>query len=100
GCSYNVFQKMIEREMLNPEEVRILWKSDPMPVDLITVRSELPQKLKRQLKDVYLRVAYEAPASAGYFYEEWNDSTLVFRPAHDSLYAEVRRLSELITNEL
>ena len=100
GCSHNVFQKMIERGMLNPEDVRILWKSNPMPVDLVTVRSGLSQDLKDRLRDIYLRVADEEPASAGYFYEEWNDSSLVFLPAYDTLYAEIRRLSRLVTNEL
>ncbi|MEM6830333.1 MAG: phosphate/phosphite/phosphonate ABC transporter substrate-binding protein [Bacteroidota bacterium] len=100
GCSYNVFKKMIEREMLDTSQVRILWKSAPMPVDLVTVRKGLPEKVKQQLREIYVRVADEEPASAGYFYEEWNDSTLVFQPAHDSLYSEIRRLSQLVMNDL
>lgn len=100
GCSLNVFNKMIEREMIKTENVNIIWKSNPMPVDLVTVRSGLSQKLKNKLQDIYLRVAYEEPASAGYFYEEWNDSTLVFLAANDSLYSEIRSLSELVLNEL
>lgn len=100
GCSNNVFGKMIERGMLDPEEVLILWKSDPMPVDLVTVRSGLSEEFKEKLRGIYLKVADEEPASAGYFYEEWNDSTLVFLPAYDSLYAEIRRLSDLVNNEL
>ena len=96
GCSYTVFRKMIERGMLKEDEVKILWKSKPLPVDLVTVRKGLSEGFKTRLRDIYLRLAEEVPASANYFYEEWNDSTLVFLPAHDSLYAEIRRLSKYI----
>ena len=96
GCSYNVYRKMIERGMLEEGKVKILWKSKPLPVDLVTVRKGLSAHFKAKLQDIYLRLAEEVPASASYFYEEWNDSTLVFLPAHDSLYAEMRQLSKYI----
>jgi len=93
GCSYTVFRKMIERGMLQADQVKILWKSRPLPVDLVTVRSGLSDSLKTRLLDIYTRLADEVPASANYFYEEWNDSSLVFLPVHDTLYNEIRRLS-------
>ena len=96
GCSYTVYRKMIERGMLKEDDVKILWKSKPLPVDLVTVRKGLSEQFKAKLLDIYLRLAEEVPASAGYFYEEWNDSTLVFLPAHDSLYADIRQLSKYI----
>jgi len=97
GCSYTVLHKMLERDMIDGNQVRVLWQSPPMPVDLVTVREGLSADMKEKLLDIYVRLADEVPASAEYFYREWDDSTLVFRPAHDSLYREIRRLSGQVT---
>ncbi|MEM6843717.1 MAG: phosphate/phosphite/phosphonate ABC transporter substrate-binding protein [Bacteroidota bacterium] len=98
GCSYTVFGKMLERGMIKANQVRILWQSEPLPVDLVTVREGLSDSLKTQLLDIYLRLSDEVPGTAQYFYQEWDDSTLVFLPAHDSLYREIRRLSGQVTD--
>lgn len=100
GCSYTVYNKMIKRGMLDTSQVRILWKSYDLPVDLVTVRGNLSETFKEKLRDSYKRMADEAPETAGYFYEEWNDSTLVYLPTQDSIYGDVRKLSEYVTSDL
>jgi len=100
GCSFTVYNKMIERGMLKKENVTILWKSQDLPVDLVTIRGGLSSKLKAKVKNAYIKMADEAPETAGYFYEEWNDSTLVYIPAKDKMYKEIRRLAKFVANDL
>ena len=100
GCSFTVFNKMIKRGMLNKEDVTILWKSQDLPVDLVTIRSGISPELKSEIKDAYVKMAEEAPETAGYFYEEWNDSSLVYIPAKDKMYNEIRRIANFIEKDL
>lgn len=98
-CSKTVFNQMIERGMLNADEVEILWKSLDLPVDLVTIRKGFSEEIKEKIKDAYVKMAQEAPETAGYFYEEWNDSTLVYIPAFDEMYSEIHRLAEYVNKE-
>ena len=100
GCSYTVYNNLIDRGMLKPVDVTILWKSDDLPVDVVTVRSGISDSLKTKIKDAYVRMADEAPETADYFYQEWNDSTLVYIPAKDNMYSEIRRLADFVNNDL
>lgn len=100
GCSYTVYNKMIKRGMLKPENVTILWKSDNLPVDVVTIRSGISEPLKNKIKDAYVKMADEAPETVVYFYEEWNDSTLVYIPASDNMYSEIRRLADFVNKDL
>lgn len=100
GCSYTVFNKMIERGMLKEEDVVVLWKSEDLPVDLVTIRRGFSDTFKTKVQNAYTKMADEAPETAGYFYEEWNDSTLVYIPAKDKMYNEIRRLSNFVNQDL
>ncbi|GAB1857654.1 putative selenate ABC transporter substrate-binding protein [Flavobacteriaceae bacterium MHTCC 0001] len=100
GCSFTVFNKMIERGMLKKEDITILWKSQDLPVDLVTIRSSIPSELKTTIKDAYVNMANEAPETAGYFYEKWKDSTLTYIPAKDKMYSEIRRFADFLENDL
>lgn len=100
GCSYTVYNKMIERGMLKREDVTVLWKSQDLPVDLVTVRGGISPEFKAKITEAYVKMADKAPETAGYFYEEWNDSTLVYIPAKDKMYSEIRRLSDFVNKDL
>lgn len=100
GCSYTVYNKMIARGMLNEEDIIVLWKSKNLPVDLVTIRNGIPDSLEVKIRDAYMKMADEAPETAGYFYEEWNDSTLVYIAAKDKMYNEIRRLADFVNKDL
>ncbi|MFV0248109.1 MAG: phosphate/phosphite/phosphonate ABC transporter substrate-binding protein [Tenacibaculum sp.] len=100
GCSYKVYNKMIKRGMLKEEEVTILWKSKDLPVDLVTIRNGISDALKTKVRNAYVKMADKAPETAGYFYEEWNDSSLVYIPAQDKMYSDIKRLANFVNKDL
>ena len=100
GCSFTVFNKMIDRGMLDINDVVVLWKSPDLPVDLVTIRKNIPSEYKSKIQNAYVQMAYEAPETASYFYEEWNDSSLVYIPANDSMYSEIHRLADYVNNDI
>lgn len=100
GCSHTVYNKMIERGMLKEEDVTLLWKSKDLPVDLVTIRNGITNELKNKVRNAYVKMADKAPETAGYFYEEWNDSSLVYVAAQDKMYSEIRRLANFVNKDL
>lgn len=100
GCSFTVFNKMIKRGMLDINDVVVLWKSSDLPVDLVTIRKGISNEFKAKIKNAYVQMAYEAPETASYFYEEWNDSSLIYIPANDSMYSEIHRLAAYVYSDI
>ena len=99
GVSYTVLNKLLERGAIKQEDYKVLWISKPIPVDLVTVRADLPEELKEKLRSLYMRMKDELPEIDQYFYDEWNDSTLRFIPVEDSAYSEVRKLANYIRKD-
>ena len=56
--------------------------------------------IKIKIKNALVSMADKAPETKSYFYEEWNDSSLVYVPAEDRMYQEIRRLSNFVNKDL
>ena len=48
---------MLERKLIEPNSVRIVWKSDPLPNDALVVRKGLDPKITARVRDVVLTLS-------------------------------------------
>lgn len=52
---------MLERDLLKAEDIRIIWVSDLIPNPVIAARSDLPQEMRDDLRDLFLNMRDDAP---------------------------------------
>lgn len=52
---------MLEREVLKEEDIRIIWQSDLIPNPVIAIRSDVPQQMKDDLRDLFLNMKEDNP---------------------------------------
>lgn len=50
---------IIDRGTITAEQIKVVWKSDPLPNDPLVVRTELDQKLVQQVQDLVLKITEE-----------------------------------------
>ncbi|MHB8171760.1 MAG: phosphonate ABC transporter substrate-binding protein [Thermincolia bacterium] len=59
------FNNMIEKGLLQKDELKVIWESDPIPGSPIAYRKDLPEDIKAKLKEVLLNVHNEDPTALG-----------------------------------
>jgi phosphonate transport system substrate-binding protein len=52
---------MLERGVLEADDIRIIWVSDLIPNPVIAIRSDVPQAMKDDLKEMFLNLNVDAP---------------------------------------
>lgn len=52
---------MLERGLLEANDIRIIWQSDLIPNPVIAVRSDVPQEMKDDLRNMFLNMREDAP---------------------------------------
>jgi phosphonate transport system substrate-binding protein len=57
GYSQGNLRRMVERGLLDMDDVRILWTSDLIPSSPLVVRKDLPKEAKETFRDVLLDLA-------------------------------------------
>jgi len=60
GASFDSFEKAVKAGAIDPNKVRVLAKSDPIPYPPIAMHPVLPAKVQQQLKDAFSTV-HQAP---------------------------------------
>lgn len=82
----------IARGMVKADEIRIVWKSDPIPGSPIVMRRDLPGPLKERLRAAFAGM-HDIPWSKGTVIKRWV-------PATDADYAVVRDTAKLLNLDL
>lgn len=54
AISANTYTRLLERGLIEEDDMTILWMSDPIPTGPVMVRSDLPEALKEKLRQAYL----------------------------------------------
>jgi len=72
------YNLMVSKGLISPDENKIIWESDPIPGSPLAYRKDLPEDIKKRIKDAVLDIHKEEPATLGYIgkvlrYEETND---------------------------
>ena len=52
---------MLERGILDAEDIRIIWVSDLIPNPVIAIRSDVPEQMKDDLRNLFLNMREDAP---------------------------------------
>ncbi|MCL6559561.1 MAG: phosphonate ABC transporter substrate-binding protein [Firmicutes bacterium] len=74
--TYNL---MVKQGLISPDEIKIIWESEPIPGSPLAYRKDLPEEIKKKIKDAVINVHKEDPAAMGGIgkvlrYDETNDA--------------------------
>ncbi len=62
GCTTSlVFNIMIEKKMINPGDVRVVWTSDPIMAQPIVIRDDVNKTFAKKIQNAYLAINTERP---------------------------------------
>jgi phosphonate transport system substrate-binding protein len=61
GFSRGNFRLMVDRGMLNMSDIRIIWRSRPIPGGMIAARADLPQSFKDDMRAFHLALPSTHP---------------------------------------
>lgn len=86
--------RLIAMGKLAPDDLRILWTSDPIPHSPICVRNSLPGPLKEKIRQALLDIPQKDPALWDLFKKTYRIPDMTFVPVHDSTYDGLRKFSE------
>jgi phosphonate transport system substrate-binding protein len=59
GDSFGNLRMMMDKGLLERDQVRVVWKSDPIRNPLLAVRKELPEQMKKDIAQMYFDMATE-----------------------------------------
>lgn len=88
--------RLIEKGRVTAHDFRIIWESAPIINDVTAARSDLPEAFKVELRQAYLDFPNEAPELWAKFKALLPDPSLVWVPAQDSDFDEVRRIARSV----
>ncbi len=99
GMSETVLLAYTYKGLLKPEDVKILWKSNPIPTGPIVIRKALPEPFKKEVQQAYLDLKAEEP-------EIWKgmigtrNKDIIYWPANPEKWDPIRELAEKLRKEL
>jgi phosphonate transport system substrate-binding protein len=97
GCTTAEFglQKLINEGFIKKEDIRILWKSDPIVASPICIRSDINKEYSEKIKNIFLNLAKDDPevfiSYIKIFYADANK--MAYFPVNDSLYNGIRKIA-------
>lgn len=87
-------RRSVEAGIIDPEDVRIIWKSDPIPNSPIAVRGDLSESLIKRIQQALLDMPTKAPeAFAQWIREETADTGAIYVAVTDADYEFVRQVA-------
>lgn len=96
GMSGNTYERLLEAGKIEPDDLRILWRSPPIPTGPLSIRGDLPEDLKQAVQQAYLDIREKAPAlwadikqASGFEPHE----TLLYLPAEDKMWDPLREIA-------
>jgi phosphonate transport system substrate-binding protein len=85
--------RLIALGKLAPDDLRVLWTSDPIPDSPICVRKSLPGPLKEKIRQALLAMPQKDPPLFNAFKELYRRPYMTFVPAQDSDYDGLRKFA-------
>ncbi|KJR96627.1 MAG: hypothetical protein VR68_14205 [Peptococcaceae bacterium BRH_c4a] len=89
------YEKMVGQKLISADENIILAKSDPIPGSPIVYRKDLPEDLKKKLKDAFLVMHKEDAAALGGY-----GDIIHYVEAKDSEYDVIRETAKILNLDL
>jgi len=97
GCStleYGI-QKLERGGELKPEQIKILWESDPIVASPIVVRNDLNKAFVKKIQNLYLNLAKDAPEVFAAYIKLYHPKLngLSYMTVDDSMYNGLRKIA-------
>lgn len=87
-----LYDAAVARGMVKPDEVAVIWKSDPIPGIPVVMRRDLPEPLKQKIRAAFLAM-HDVPWSKGTTIRRWV-------AANDADFDVVRESARLLNLDL
>jgi phosphonate transport system substrate-binding protein len=68
------FERAIEAGLIRPEDVLVIWRSDPIPTSPIAVRGDLDEALIRRIQQAFLDMPQKAPDTFAQLEAVWHEN--------------------------
>lgn len=85
-----VYERLIKKNIISPDEVIVFLKSEPLPLDPWAYRKDLPQDLKDKVKKALLEIDQKAPDALK------GTSFIKFKEVDDSRYDVIRDVAKTL----
>ncbi|MCX7709169.1 MAG: phosphate/phosphite/phosphonate ABC transporter substrate-binding protein [Clostridia bacterium] len=89
-CASDIFQRELNAKKFNESDIKIIHKSPMIPQSPIAIRSDLPEELKKAVKDFYLK--YDNDDYFKKFIGQKDGQKLRFIEVNDDFYKEIHDL--------
>lgn len=96
--SQNIRQTLINTRRIAPEDLRVLWTSEPIVTSVVAVRGGLSTELKEAIRAAYLAFRTEDPEGWGRFHRLFPSPTTQWVAAYDRDYDSLRALARSVKN--
>jgi phosphonate transport system substrate-binding protein len=97
GCSFIFgYDKLIRNKMLKPEELVILWQSDPIVEGPIVMRPDINAQFTERVREAYLNMSMDAPAVFKAYismYDPARADSMRYVRVDDSAYNGLRKIA-------
>jgi phosphonate transport system substrate-binding protein len=97
GCSWEFgYNKAIRNKLLNPEDLVILWRSDPIVESPIVMRADINAQFTERVREAYLNMPTEAPAVFKAYISMWDPAradSIRYVRVDDSVYNGLRKIA-------
>lgn len=93
AISLNTYELLIERGLIEPEDMNILWTSEPIPSGPVMVRADLPKAVKASLQRAYLDLNGSDSALFEAMKKVYRKEDLRFYPAGDGDFDGLRTIA-------
>lgn len=90
GAMYDIgYNRLIDSGAITPDEVIVIWKSDPIPKSPVAVRNDLDPELKKKIQQAFVDMPQKDPEAMKTFESKWEKNEM-YVAIDDSTYEYVR----------
>ncbi|MGB0373254.1 MAG: phosphate/phosphite/phosphonate ABC transporter substrate-binding protein [Opitutales bacterium] len=93
AMSGSTYDRFVREGRIQEDDLVVLWKSEEIPQSPIYVRRELPEGLKAAIRDAYVNMHVNDPDLMQSFRERAMRPNLVYIPATDDMWDELREVA-------
>ena len=93
GMSRSTYDRFVELERIQAEDLRILWESPPIPTGPWFARQDLPPGLREALTDAFLEMHAHDPALMERFRVQARRPEMVWLRADDAMWDDLRTIA-------
>ncbi|MEE4301617.1 MAG: phosphate/phosphite/phosphonate ABC transporter substrate-binding protein [Pseudomonadales bacterium] len=93
AISFNTYTRLVERGLIEADDMTILWKSEPIPTGPVMVRADLPEEIKDRLRQAYLDLNDSGEPVFEAMKQVYRTDDLRFYPAMDADFDGLRAIA-------